>query len=158
MQETLHAAAERSGAVVRRGATVQHIESGPHPQLIVGQNGHPEKISCRLVAGADGRNSTARKWLGLATKKSGDPFLFSGVLLSGVAAREDAGWFIFNPELGLIGGLVPQGRGRFRAYFGYPSSSGFPLDGKESFSLVLSESPQVAPPFRELYAKAKGIV
>ena len=157
MQETLLAAAERSGAVVRRGATVQHIESGPHPQLIVGQNGHPEKISCRLVAGADGRNSTARKWLGLATKKSGDPFLFSGVLLSGVAAREDAGWFIFNPELGLIGGLVPQGRGRFRAYFGYPSSSGYRLNGKESLSLFLSESAKVAPPFGELYAKAKDI-
>src|SRR5260370_17690013 len=157
MQETLHAAAERWGAVVRRGATVQHIESGPHPQLIVGQNGHPEKISCRLVAGADGRNSTARKWLGLARKEGGGAFFLSGVLLSGVAAREDAGWFIFNPELGLIGGLVPQGRGRFRAYFGYPSSSGYRLNGKESLSLFLSESAKVAPPFGELYAKAKDI-
>jgi menaquinone-9 beta-reductase len=157
MQETLLAAAEESGAVVRRGATVQNIETGPHPVLIVEQNSHQEMISCRLVAAADGRNSAARKWLGLATKKSGDPFLFSGVLLSGVAAREDVGWFIFNPELGLIGALVPQGRGRFRAYFGYPSSNGYRLNGKESLSLFLSESAKVAPFFGDFYSEVKDI-
>jgi menaquinone-9 beta-reductase len=157
MQETLLAAAERSGAVVRRGVTVQHIEPGPHPQVIVGQNGHQEKISSRVVAAADGRNSGARKWLGLPTKKSGDPFLFSGVLLSGVTAREDVGWFIFNPELGLIGAVVPQGRGRFRAYFGYPSSSRYRLNGKESLSLFLSESAKVAPLFGEFYSNVKDI-
>jgi len=109
------------------------------------------------VAAADGRNSAARKWLGSATKKSADPFLFSGVLLSGVAAREDAGWFSFNPDLGLIGALVAQGRGRFRAYFGYPSSSEYRLNGKESLSLFLSESAKVAPLFGEFYSKAEDI-
>ena len=157
MQETLLAAAERSGAVVRRGVTVQHIEPGPNPQVSVGQNGHQEAISSRVVVAADGRNSAARKWLGLPTKKSGDPFLFSGVLLSGVAAREDACWFIFNPELGLIGAVVPQGRGRFRAYFGYPSSSDYRLNGKESLSLFLSESAKVAPLFGEFYSNVKDI-
>src|SRR5260370_1837513 len=49
MQETLLAAAERSSAVVRRGATAQHIESRPHPQLIVGQNRPPEKVSRRIA-------------------------------------------------------------------------------------------------------------
>ena len=157
MQETLLAAAERSGAVVRRGTSVQHIEPGPHPHVIVGQNGHEETISARLVAAADGRNSAARKWLGFATKRKADPFLFSGVLLSGLAACEDAAWFIFNPELGLIGALVPQGRGRFRAYFGYPSSSGYRLNGKDSLSLFLSESAKVAPLFREVYSKVQDI-
>src|ERR1700730_5870895 len=157
MQETLLGAAETSGAVVRPGTHVQRIEPGPHPQVIVGQNGHEETISCRLVAAADGRNSAARKWLGFATKKSGDPFLFSGVLLLGVNAREDAGWFIFNPELGLIAALTPQGRGRFRAYFGYPSSSGYRLNGKDSLALFLSESAKVAPLFREAYSQVQDI-
>jgi 2-polyprenyl-6-methoxyphenol hydroxylase-like FAD-dependent oxidoreductase len=157
MQETLLAAAETSGAVVRRGTAVLRIEPGPHPRVIVGQNGHEETISCRLVAAADGRNSAARKWLGFATKKSGDPFLFSGVLLSGVNAREDSAWFIFNPELGLIAALTPQGRGRFRAYFGYPSSSGYRLNGKDSLALFLSESAKVAPLFREAYSQVQDI-
>jgi 2-polyprenyl-6-methoxyphenol hydroxylase-like FAD-dependent oxidoreductase len=157
MQETLLAAAERSGAVVRRGAAVQHIEAGPHPQVIIGKDGHQETISPRLVVAADGRNSAARKWLGFPTRRSADPFLFSGVLLSGVAAREDAGWIIFNPELGLVAALTPLGRGRFRAYFGYPASSGYRLNGKDSLSLFLSESAKVAPLFREAYSQVQDI-
>jgi 2-polyprenyl-6-methoxyphenol hydroxylase-like FAD-dependent oxidoreductase len=157
MQETLLAAAENAGAVVRRGVSVQQIEPGPRPRVMTMQNGHAETISARLVTAADGRNSVARKWLGFTTKMSGDPFLFSGVLLSGVPAREDAGWFIFNPELGLIGALVSQGRGRFRAYLGYPSSSGYRLNGKDSVSLFLSESAKVAPVFGESYSRAQDI-
>src|SRR5713101_3613094 len=81
MQETLLAAAENAGAVVRRGVSVQQIEPGPRPRVMTMQNGHAETISARLVTAADGRNSVARKWLGFTTKMSGDPFLFSGVLL-----------------------------------------------------------------------------
>ena len=157
MQEALLAAAEKSGAVVRRGVCVQNIEPGSRPQVVARKNGHAETISARLVVSADGRNSAARKWLGFTTKKSGDPFVFSGVLLSGVSAREDVGWFIFNPELGSIGALVPQGRGRFRAYFGYPSSSGYRLNGKDSIPLFLSESRKVAPVFGEFYSRAQDI-
>lgn len=155
MQETLLAAAEKSGAVVRRGVCVQNIEPGTRPQVVTRKNGHAETISARLVIAADGRHSAARKWLGLATKKSGDPFVFSGVLLSGVSARKDCGWFIFNPEVGLVGALVPQGRGRFRAYLGYPSSAGYRLNGKDSIPLFLSESNRVAPLFGEFYSKAQ---
>jgi 2-polyprenyl-6-methoxyphenol hydroxylase-like FAD-dependent oxidoreductase len=157
MQETLLAAAEKSGASVRRGTCVQKIESGVYPRVIAGQDGREEAISARLVVAADGRNSAARKWLGLATRKSGEPFFFSGVLLSGIVAREDAGWIIFNPELGLVGALTPQGNGRFRAYLGYPSSSGYRLNGKESFALFVSESAKVAPLFGEFYSQAKDI-
>ena len=157
MQETLLAAAEKGGAVVRRGVRVQNIEPGARPRVMTRTNGQAETISARLVIAADGRNSAARKWLGFTTKKSGDPFVFSGVLLSGVSAREDAAWFIFNPEAGLIGALVPQGRGRSRAYFGYPSSAGDRLNGKDSVPLFLSESNRVAPLFGEFYSKAQDI-
>jgi menaquinone-9 beta-reductase len=157
MQETLLASAEESGAVVRRGVSVQNIEMGKRPRVTTRKDGHEETISARLVVAADGRNSAARRWLGFTTKKSGDPFVFSGVLLSGVSAPEDAGWFIFNPELGLIGALVPQGRGRFRAYLGYPSSAGYRLNGKDSVPLFLSESNRVAPIFGEFYVKAQDI-
>ena len=45
MQETLLAAAENAGVVVRRGASVQQIEPGPRPQVITVQNGSVETIS-----------------------------------------------------------------------------------------------------------------
>jgi 2-polyprenyl-6-methoxyphenol hydroxylase-like FAD-dependent oxidoreductase len=155
MQETLLAAAENSGAAVRRGVCVQKIEPGAQTKVVTGKNGHAETICAQLVVAADGRHSAARRWLGMETKKSGDPFVFSGVLLSGVSAREDTAWFIFNPENGLLGALVPQGQGRFRAYFGYPSSAGYRLNGKDSLRLFVSESNKVAPLFVEFYAKAQ---
>ena len=157
MQETLLAAAEKSGAVVRRGVSVQNIEGGVRPQVTTRKNGHAETISARLVVAADGRNSAARKWLGFTTKKSVDPFVFCGVLLSGVSAREDLCWIIFNPAAGLIAALAPQGRGRFRAYLGYPSAAGYRLNGKDSFASFLSESNKAAPLFGELYSKARDI-
>lgn len=155
MQEALLAAAEGSGAVVRRGACVQSIEPGTRPQVVARKNGSAETISARLVVCADGRNSAARKWLGFTTKKSGDPFVFSGVLLSDVSAPEDICWIIFNPESGIVGALVPQSGGRFRAYFGYPSSSGYRLNGRDSIPLFLSESRKVAPVFGEFYSRVQ---
>jgi 2-polyprenyl-6-methoxyphenol hydroxylase-like FAD-dependent oxidoreductase len=157
MQETLLGAAEASGATVRRGVTVRQIEPGSRPQVVVTENGHSETISSRLVVAADGRNSGARKWSGFTTNESRVPFVFSGVLLSGVSAREDSAWFIFNPELGLIGALVSQGRSRFRAYFGYPTTSGYRLNGKGSVSQFLSESKRVAPVFGDFYSNAQDI-
>jgi 2-polyprenyl-6-methoxyphenol hydroxylase-like FAD-dependent oxidoreductase len=157
MQETLLVAAEEAGVVVRRGMSVQKIEPGPEPRVVVQHNGQTETVSARLVVAADGRNSAARKWLGFATQKSGDPFFFSGVLLSAIPAREDVGWLIFNPEIGLIAALVSQGRGRFRAYLGYPASSSYRLNGRESLPLFLSESARVAPFFAEYYSRAKDI-
>jgi menaquinone-9 beta-reductase len=125
--------------------------------VVTKHNGQTEKFSARLVVAADGRNSAARKWLEFTTKKNGDPFLFSGVLLSGVSAREDSGWFIFNPELGLVAALVSQGQGKFRAYLGYPSSNSYRLNGKNSVSLLLSEAAKVAPLFQEYCSKAEDI-
>lgn len=157
MQETLLAAAEDTRVLVRRGVSVQSIEPGPEPRVRVLCNGQTETVSARLVAAADGRNSAARKWLEFATQKSGDPFLFSGVLLSGIPAREDVGWLMFNPESGLIAALTSQGRGRFRAYLGYPASSSYRLNGRGFLPLFLSESAKVAPFFAEYYSKAKDI-
>jgi 2-polyprenyl-6-methoxyphenol hydroxylase-like FAD-dependent oxidoreductase len=56
MQETLLAAAENTGAEVRRGVSVEQIECGAEPAVVV--NGQVrERISARLVIAADGRGS-----------------------------------------------------------------------------------------------------
>ena len=95
MQETLLAAAEGSGAVVRRGTSVQHIEPGPHPRVVVGQNGHEETIYCRLVAAADGRNSAARAWAcGGGVRRSSQERTFApvGGLLTLECHRRRTAW------------------------------------------------------------------
>src|SRR5215470_10001504 len=54
MQEVLLAEAERAGAHVRRGVTVQAIEPSANNASVVAGDGRNERVSARLVVGADG--------------------------------------------------------------------------------------------------------
>jgi 2-polyprenyl-6-methoxyphenol hydroxylase-like FAD-dependent oxidoreductase len=156
MQEVLLAAAEDAGAEVRRGVTVQAIEPNEQPIVVAGRDGRTERIPARLIVAADGRSSPARKWAGFTQGKNTQPFLFAGVLLTGVSARQDMGVFIFNPDLGTLAALIPESKGRYRAYFGYPATACYRLQGSEQLALFLSESAKVAPQFAEFHAGAKS--
>src|SRR5262245_55808490 len=123
MQEVLLAEAERVGAQVRRGATVENVEprgtgSANHP-TVTARAGKAERISARLVVGVDGRGSAVRRWGGFSVQKEPLRFQFAGVQLTGVRSRDDLAIFIFNPELGMVLGMVPQTRGRFGPYLDY---------------------------------------
>lgn len=157
MQEALLAAAEAVNAQVRRGVTVERIETGQQPVVVAAADGRTERIAARLIVAADGRGSQARKWGGFTVEKNAQPFLFGGVLLTDVSARQDLTVFIFNSDLGTIGALVPQGKARYRAYFGYPTTADYRLQGSEKLGLFFSESAKVAPVFAEFYAVAKSI-
>jgi 2-polyprenyl-6-methoxyphenol hydroxylase-like FAD-dependent oxidoreductase len=156
MQETLLAAAENAGAEVRRGVTAIGIESGSNPAVIA-SNGAEEKISARLVVVADGRGSTARKWAGFPVKADMYPFHFAGVLLEGASIASDYSWLVFNPEFGLVGGIVPESKNRCRAYLGYPADGGFTLQGADKMERFLAESRRVGPMFADCYSPAKSI-
>ena len=132
MQQALLDHAERSGATVRRGANVTGVSPGSKPAVRVDVNGREEQISARIVVVADGRGSAARKWLGFALERDECPFHFAGVSLGGVSCQEDKASFVFNPEFGLIGAVVPQKNGRFRAYLGYPADGRISLNGAEN--------------------------
>jgi menaquinone-9 beta-reductase len=156
MQEVLLAAAEDAGAEVRRGVTVQAIEPNEQPIVVAGRDGRTERIPARLIVAADGRSSPARKWAGFTQGKNTQPFLFAGVLLTGVSPRQDMGVFIFNPDLGTLAALIPESKGRYRAYFGYPATACYRLQGSGHLALFLSESAKVAPQFAEFHAGAKS--
>ncbi|MBV9885644.1 MAG: FAD-dependent monooxygenase [Acidobacteria bacterium] len=156
MQETLLAAAENAGAEVRRGVTAIGIETGSSPAVIA-SNGAEEEIPARLVVVADGRGSAARKWAGFSVKSDMYPFHFAGVLLEGASIAPDYSWFVFNPEFGLVGGIVPESRNRCRAYLGYPTDGGFTLQGADKLEKFIAESRRVAPVFADCYAPAKSI-
>ena len=157
MQETLLAAAEAAGAEVRRGVTVQGIEPGEQPVVLAAADGRSERIFARLIVAADGRGSQTRKWAGFILKKNIQPFLFAGVLLTGVAARRDMAVFIFNSDLGSVAAAIPQNGGRSRAYLGHPTTAAYRLQGPEKLGLFFAETAKVAPMFGEFYAKAASI-
>jgi 2-polyprenyl-6-methoxyphenol hydroxylase-like FAD-dependent oxidoreductase len=116
MQETLITAAAEAGAEVRRGARVTGVNPGATPQVAFEQDGRNETASCRMVVGADGRNSIVRKWAGLTEQQDPDRMQISGVLVENVSAQDDTGSIVFNPGEGEMAILFPQGQGAARAY------------------------------------------
>ncbi len=155
MQETLLTAAETAGAEVRRGVVAKGIERDGQPVVSARVNDRTERISARFVVAADGRGSAVRKWLGFAVEKTAEPFLIAGVLLTDVGAQQNRCVSIFNSDLGTVAIIIPQSKGRYRAYLGYPSTAAYRLQGGESLSLFLSESGKVAPVFAEFHTSSK---
>ena len=161
MQEVLLAEAERAGAEVRRGVTVEGVETrgGGEEQATVmvrsGESERPvERIATRLVVGVDGRSSAVRKWAGFAVEKLPLEFQFAGVQLTGVRSREDVVTFIFHAELGMVIATVPQAKGRWRAYLGYPTGK-IELQGPDKLKTFAAESARVVPALAEAYACAE---
>jgi 2-polyprenyl-6-methoxyphenol hydroxylase-like FAD-dependent oxidoreductase len=156
MQDSLLAAAEGAGAKVRRGITVERIEPGARPAVIVSGPNH-ERIETRMVVAADGRESACRKWAGFTVREQANDYYMAGVLLSGVHSSSDVAYYVFNPVLGTVIGLLNIGGDRFRAYFMYPKSASYRLQGAQSFNLFSSESAMVFPQMSEIYEGAKCI-
>jgi menaquinone-9 beta-reductase len=129
MQETLLAAAENAGAEVRRGVSVEHIEGGTEPAVVMNGYSH-ERISARLMVAADGRGSAARKWAGFSVSEQINDYYMAGVLLTNVRAPKETMYFVFNPELGTCSGLIPLTGDRYRAYFMYPKTTGYAYRAK----------------------------
>jgi 2-polyprenyl-6-methoxyphenol hydroxylase-like FAD-dependent oxidoreductase len=157
MQETLLWEAQRAGAEVRRGVSVQFVQPGEAPIVQIKSEAGSEQIAARMVVGADGRGSNVRKWTGFTSEKNVQPFLFAGVYLENVAAPTDMASLVFNFETGFAIAAIPQSGGRFRSYLSYPVSAGYRLQGEQSFDLFRRESGKAFPPCETFYANAKPI-
>jgi 2-polyprenyl-6-methoxyphenol hydroxylase-like FAD-dependent oxidoreductase len=156
MQETLLGAAENAGVEVRRGISVEQIECGAEPAVVAGGNGH-ERISARLVIVADGRGSAARKWSGFPVCEQSNDYYMAGVLLTNVHASTETMQAVFNPEQGTWSGLIPQAGDQFRAYFVYPKTMGYRLQGESMLSLFVRESAKGYAPIADYCADAESI-
>lgn len=157
MQETLLAAAESAGAEVRRGVSVEHVESGAKPAVVVDGNNSHERIPARLVVGADGRGSAVRKWAGFTVCEQSNDYYMAGVLLTNVHASTEIMYGVFNPELGTWTGLIPQAGDQSRAYLVYPKTMGDRLQGESMFGRFTRGCAQGYGPMAEYFADAKSI-
>ena len=156
MQETLLAAAENAGAQVRRGVSVQQVEGGARPSVVV-DGGSLERFSARLVVAADGRGSAIRKRNGFSVCEQSNDYYMAGVLLTNVHSSREIFYAVFNPELGTWTGLIPLAGDQFRAYFTYPKTMGHRLQGKSMLDLFLREAAKGYAPIADYCADAKSI-
>ncbi len=155
LQELVLAAAAKAGAEVHRGATVRAVKPGNPPTVIVDSNGRTEELTPRLVVGADGRSSMVRKWCGFTTQREPDRYYIAGLLFEEMPVPADTSFGAYNPALGQVGYLFPQGKGRVRAYNVYPTDADFRLQGENAVDRFVTEALRCGIP-PEYYAGARA--
>jgi menaquinone-9 beta-reductase len=101
------------------------------------------------------RSSMARKWCGFETMREPDRYYIAGLLFEEMRAPEDAGVGVYDPTLGQVGYLFPQGGGRVRAYMVYPVNADFRLQGDAAVERFVSEALRTGVP-AEYYAGARA--
>lgn len=141
MQEAFLRSAAEAGADVRRGVRATGISLGRPAKVNFEQNGPAETAAARLIVGADGRNSAVRRWAGFASREDPPRLRIAGLLFEGMTALpEDATQMVINPDLGQSAILIPQGRGRVRAYVIYPSRLDRTLSGERDIPRFVEEA------------------
>jgi 2-polyprenyl-6-methoxyphenol hydroxylase-like FAD-dependent oxidoreductase len=116
MQEVLIGLAEKSGATVRRPAEVIGVNPGACPEVILRDG---ERVTARLVVGADGRASRVRGWGGFTVCRDPDFLVIASTIHEGLGAPGDAIQSCMSIERGQSMLLYPLGGGHHRAYLMY---------------------------------------
>ena len=117
MQEALMHVAADAGADVRRGVTVTQIAPGVPPTVSVRIDTYVETVRARLVVGADGRQSRARRWGGFTVARDPKRLMVAGMLFTGLKVADDTVHCFLASRFGQAALLFPLGGERCRAYF-----------------------------------------
>ena len=111
----LSQAAEAAGARYWRGASKVSVTVGASPAVAFEKDGSVHQVHCRLVVGADGRNSTVRSQMGIRFESSEPTHLFSGMLVGDVPDwPQDTYATASGDEVQCQ--IFPQGEKRLRLY------------------------------------------
>ncbi len=113
--EGLSTVAAAAGASVRRGVSDVDVQLESVPAVRYRVNGAERLGRCRLVIGADGRESAVRRRAGIALHTTEPQLLMAGLLVENLR-----GWPEHKVTIGTEGDVVffvvPQGTGRARLY------------------------------------------
>lgn len=82
--EAISRAAAAAGARVLRGVDNVRVQVGSAPEVSYSHEGKQHSVRCRLVVGADGRQSTVRKQLGLTLSETESRANAAGLLVQGL--------------------------------------------------------------------------
>ena len=117
MQEVLLKEAIEAGAEVRRGVTVTKVIAGTSPAVTASIDGTEKRFPARLIVGADGRQSVARRDGNFKVNHDPNWLRISSTLLEGMGAPESAVHVFTAPNFGHASLLFPLGSDRMRVYF-----------------------------------------
>ena len=114
----LAAAASRAGATVVPGVTRVEITPGRPPSARWTVAGSTSETTCRLIVGADGRESAVRRQAGIALDANDARLLGAGLLVEGVSHWPEH-TFSVGADRDRLFFIIPLGGGRARLYLMY---------------------------------------
>jgi 2-polyprenyl-6-methoxyphenol hydroxylase-like FAD-dependent oxidoreductase len=140
MQQQLLDLAVTAGVEVRRPAEVIRVIPGDPPALLVRCNGREQRVTARLVVGADGRSSRVRGWAGFPVRRDADCLTAVGTLYRQLTLPDDAVQFVLNPEMQRLSVIFPVGGRRYRTYLVFRHGARPPLIGSKDQQAFVEES------------------
>ena len=116
-QRLIDHAAEQ-GAVIARGVENVSVESADKARVSYDEGGSRRELTCRLVIGADGKDSTVRRALTILLHVTEPRVILTGMLV------DDGGiWDRSVTTIGISGGfqffVIPRGQNLVRLYLGH---------------------------------------
>lgn len=127
---TLEALSVAAGAEVIHDADVLDMSFGAAPSVTYKVGSTERRVDCRIVVGADGRESSVRRHLGIDLHRS-DPRIF----LAGMLVGEVTDWPEGHSSIGTEGDsmlyVFPQRDGMARLYLGFSIDDRTRLAGRE---------------------------
>ena len=130
-------AAAGAGATVVRGASHIELVDGDTPTVRYDVDGAKAELRCTLLVGADGRNSTVRKQVGITLERQEPISYISGLLLDGLDGVPDD-FDVLCGEGDRFFLVFHQGGGRARSYICSGLSSQHRFSGPEGEALPRS--------------------
>jgi 2-polyprenyl-6-methoxyphenol hydroxylase-like FAD-dependent oxidoreductase len=136
LREALAAAATKAGALVVRGVDRSAIESGAAPSVSYEVDNEKHSLTCRLVVGADGKNSATRTAAEI-------PFWVTSprVLLSGMLVDDGGAWDREETTIAVSGRnqyiVIPRANGYIRLYVGRRTTDTERINGPQRVSQFL---------------------
>jgi len=107
-------AAGAAGATVVRGVRDVKLDGGPSATVSYGVNGQNAEINASLVVGADGRQSTVRKQIGIELERAEAVSYIAGLLIDGLDGVPENDVLCGEGDRFFV--MFHQGGGRARAY------------------------------------------
>jgi 2-polyprenyl-6-methoxyphenol hydroxylase-like FAD-dependent oxidoreductase len=142
-----------AGASLCRGVTDVTIMPGRAPSVRFAVDGHEREVSARLVVGADGRESTVRRQLGL-TEQATEPRTMGAGMLVEHADDWPATDMVIGTETDRNFLAFPQGDGRARLYLFYDIADKHRLAGADKQQRFLEGFRLGCFPGGEIFANA----
>jgi 2-polyprenyl-6-methoxyphenol hydroxylase-like FAD-dependent oxidoreductase len=154
LQDALIAEAANAGAAIYRPAKARLIPGSDPPEIEVTEGDRSTLLQPRLIVGADGRNSTVRKWINAPLERDPAHHWLAGALFDRVALDEGR-----THGANFEGGrtfIFPQGNGIARAYVVASNELSSGIDGPERASRIVEICAEVMPEGALAHARSIG--